>query len=173
MKFLHTIFSLAFVIAAPVLADSGYSFAVTRESKKLDGERKEKSVTMQTKDVWAYKVTLENKSFKDADNVEIKYLVFMKPDAAGERTRDEKLVRKEGSIKVPSIKNFEKYTFTTEPVTLTGVKLQPGWSYTSGANARAKDSMSGLWLRIFVNGQQVMEDINPTWLKTKETWDAK
>jgi hypothetical protein len=160
--------------AGHLRADGGYSFAITNESKKIDGETTQTGPETHIKENWAYKVTLENKSFKDAENVEIKYITFMKPDMVGlKATGALKLKRKEGVQKVPLIKNFDKFMFVTDPMTLTGTQLQAGWVYTDGSNPRAKDALKGLWLRVFVNGQQVMEFVNPTSLKSKETWERQ
>jgi hypothetical protein len=155
-------------------ADGGYSFAITSESKKIDGEQTKSGPEIKTTEEWAYKVMLENKSFKDAANVEIKYIVFLKPDAVGEKVmiNKVKLKRKQGTQSVPLIKNFEKYTFMTDSMTITGTQLEAGWYWANGANARAKDRLNGLWMRIFVDGQQVSEFINPPALKDKESWEG-
>ncbi len=154
-------------------ADNGYSFVVTNELKKVDGETKQVNNEIKTKEDWAYKVTIENKSFKDAENVEVKYVIFMKPDIAGERTTGkQKLKRKAGGQTIPVIKNFDKFTFVTAAMTLTGTQLQAGWIYGNGANPRAKDALNGFWIRVFVGGQQVTEYINPPSLKSRETWEG-
>ena len=165
----------AFTFGAHSLsAEGGYSFALVRESKKLGQENSQSMSTTRSKEDWAYKVTIENKSFKDAENIEIKYIIFMQPAQIGKREKGNmELVRNQGEEKVPVLKNFEKYSFVTQPVTRECTKLKAGWYYTSGASARAKDSLSGLWVRIFVGGKQVMESVEPPSLKTKEPWEQK
>lgn len=169
------------ILAAAILAlganfsraDNGYSFAISNELKKVGGETKQVNNEIKTKEEWAYKVTIENKSFKDAENIEVKYVIFMKPDVAGERMiGKQKLKRKAGGQTIPLIKNFDTFTFVTEAMTLTGTQLQAGWIYGNGANPRAKDALNGFWIRVFVGGQQVTEYINPPSLKSRETWEG-
>lgn len=176
--FVHALLSVViFTLCSNDLrADAGYSFNFIVEQKKLSGGQTQSSGSeIKTKEEWAYKGSMENKSFKDAANLEIKYLVFMKPDQAGaiKMIGQAKLKRKQGETKVALIKNFDKYNFTTDSVVLTGIQLAPGWVWASGANPRSKDALRGLWMRVFVDGKQVAEYINPPGLKDKETWDDK
>ena len=156
-------------------ADAGYNFGITKVATKLAGETSRKEGVNLAKEDWAYKVTIENKSFKDLDNVEIKYIIFMQPKMADKGSlKKAPLVRNVGEQKLASLKNFEKFTFETSVVTRTSVQLQPGYVWTSGSGNRgARDLLSGLWVRIFVNGQQVMESVEPPSIKTAEAWEKQ
>lgn len=166
----------AFVLCgSSAMADAGYSFNFTTEQKKLDSTTGSGGIGINsTKEKWAYKVTMENKSFKDAPNIEIKYLTFMRPDQAGEKQVLSKVKLKRsklGSVKLAVLKNFDKYTFVTDPMMLIQTQLQPGYGWANGASPRSKDALRGLWLRVFVDGQQVCEFANPPELKEKEKWE--
>ena len=177
MKIIVRVF-LLLVAALPLgtgslRAEAGYGFDIIKEAKKLDVERRQSGAKQMTKEDWAYKVTIENKSFKDIQNLEIKYIVFMQPAHVGGAVKTD-MVRNQGEQKLPLFKNFEKYTFVTEPLTRFGVQLQPGYVWRkTGGNQQVKDALGGLWMRLFVNGQQVMEFVDPPTLKTKETWESK
>ena len=161
--------------AASLRADSGYSFGLTNMARKVSAEKQAKAGLNLSKEEWVYDITIENKSFKDVQNVEIKYIIFEKPQNASEVGKSkQELVRKQGQKTVPAIKNLEKITFSTEPIERTNMQLKPGYVWKSGSGKRqSKDSMSGLWVRIFVNGQQVMEFMDPPTLNTEEKWEAK
>lgn len=169
--------SILWLCSNALRADAGNSgFGFTVAQKKLGATQQNRSRhTTETKEEWAYKVTIENKSFKDVANVEIKYITFMKPDPEGTKvlTGQIKLKRKQGETNAPLIKNFDKFSFTTDSVVLIGTQLDAGWVWMSGANPRSKDALKGLWLRMFVDGRQVAEFIDPPGLKEKETWEGK
>ena len=75
---------------------------------------------------------------------------------------------------MPAIKNLEKITFATESIERASIQLKPGYVWKSGSGKRqSKDTMSGLWIRIYVNGQQVTEFMDPTTLSADQKWDDK
>ena len=65
--------------AAPLCADSGYSFGITSAARKVGAEKQQKSGVNLSKEEWVYDITIENKSIKDVQNVEIKYIIFVNP----------------------------------------------------------------------------------------------
>ena len=161
--------------AASLCADSGYSFAITNAARKIGAEKEAKKGVSLAKEEWVYDITIENKSFKDVQNVEIKYIIFEKPQNASDvaKTKHE-MVRKQGEKTVPAIKNLEKITFATESIERSSIQLKPGYVWKSGSGKRqSKDAMSGLWIRIYVNGQQVTEFMDPTTLSADQKWDDK
>ena len=156
-----------------VRADGGYSFDFTLAQKKTGGDKKETRDMTKFKENWAYVVTMVNTSFKDVANIEVKYIIFIKPEKPGrDSTGNVKYQRHEGSTTTPLLKNNDQFVFTTDSVELSGVELADGWVWASGANTRSKDKLRGLWIRVFVSGVQVAEFMDPPELSTKETWDA-
>ena len=61
-----------------VSADSGYSFSFTVAQSHGGGSKKEYTYETVKNQKWSYKVTMENKSFKDVSDIEIKYVMFSK-----------------------------------------------------------------------------------------------
>jgi len=143
------------------------------EPKKLDGQMFDTGSKIVAKEQWAYEVTIENRCFRDLENMEIQYTVFMKPDIPGQRMiagRTE-WKRKTGSASVKLLKYCSKFSFTTESMKLKGCHLTRG-SYKNGANRWAKDALKGLWLRVFLDGKQVAEYADPNTIRTDEPWSA-
>ena len=154
---------------------TGAAIGITYDAKMLGAEKKQKAGVTLAKEEWVYQITIENKSFKDAQNVSIKYIIFEQPQNASEVGKSkEDLVRKLGGKESPLMKNFEKVTFASEPIERNSIQLKPGYVWTSGSGKRqSKDSLDGLWIRVFVNGQQATEFTYPPSLSTREKWDAK
>src|SRR5437660_11285872 len=110
-----------------------YTFGVHFDPKKFDSERKEAVDKIETKEHWGYAVTIENKTFKDVPNLEIKYLVFEKADKPkASKPSDMKLKQTGGTQAIPLFKKNDKFTFTTEPLELKMSELKGGWHYTDG-----------------------------------------
>jgi hypothetical protein len=154
------------------LADSTYSFSFSVAQKK-EAETKQENYYETTKNQkWSYVVTMENKSFKDVSDIEIKYVMFSKSVATTRVTQNgrEEFQRHEGSTTIKTLKNNDQVTFSTDGVMLKSVQLADGWTYVGGSTG-AKGALRGLWLRVYVGGQMVSEFMDPPDLNNKATFD--
>ncbi len=73
---------------------------------------------------------MENHSFKDVADLEIKYVVFSKQDKAGEVTviGHQEFQRHAGGTTIKSLLNNDKVSFSTDPIMLKTTELADGWS---------------------------------------------
>ncbi|MEI8341723.1 MAG: hypothetical protein WCH43_09345 [Verrucomicrobiota bacterium] len=122
------------------------------------------------KEEWAYMVTVENKSFKPLTGLEAKYIIFYKQDQIGSKVTP-RLQRKSGSCTVPEIQASGKNSFTTNSVELKKSVLTGNYYFTNGAKTKAEDGLSGIWIRIYLNGNLFAEYTRPTSLSSKEKWE--
>ena len=122
-----------------------------------------------TKEHWRYDITVENKTFKDLGTLDVKYAVFFKTEQLGVKA-DPTPKHKNGSFNIPALKPHEKKSFTTDSVELSKSNLVGNWIYTSGAKPNAQDTLVGLAIRVYQNGQQFAEYANPSTL-SKEKWE--
>src|SRR5438874_11251190 len=122
-----------------------------------------------TKEHWTYEVTVENKTFKDLANLDVKYAVFFKQEQLGTKTAATPR-HQNGTFTIPALKPHEKKSFTTDPVELSKSNLVGNWIYTSGAKPNAQDTLVGLAVRVHQNGQQFADYANPSTL-SKEKWE--
>lgn len=121
------------------------------------------------KDSWVYDITIENKTFRDLADLEVKYIIFFKQERLGSK-EPAKSRRQNGSLTLPLLKAREKKTLATEPVQLTTASLIGAYYYPDGAKIKTQDSLDGLWVRVYQNGQQFAEYANPSVL-TREKWE--
>ena len=70
----------------------------------------------------------------------------------------------------PPLKSHEKTSFTTEAVELKKSNLVGHWHYSSGAKPNAQDTLVGVAVRVYQNGQQFAEYANPSTL-AREKWE--
>ena len=122
-----------------------------------------------TKENWTYDVTIENKTFQDMANVEIKYVMFFNQEHLGKKEAAQ-LQRQAGGMTLPLLRSHEKKSFTTDLVELKKSNLIGHYHYTSGARPNAQDTLAGLWVRVYLNGQQFAEYANPSTIM-KERWE--
>ncbi len=122
-----------------------------------------------TKQDWAYDITVENKTFHDLSNVEVKYIIFFSKQQLGKKGAPE-AKRRTGSAMLPLVRSREKKVVTTESVQLTKASLVGDYYFIDGAKIKVEDALTGIWLRLYQNGQQLAEYANPTTL-LKEKWE--
>ena len=140
--------------------------------KKVDASGNQNSPSgsiMREKERWSYDVTIENKTFKDLSGLEMKYVIFFKQEKLG--ARDAATSRRQsGSLTIGSLKPHEKKSVTTNSVELDNAHLAPNYYYSDGGRQKAQDTLGGLWVRVYQNGQQLAEYANPSTL-TRESWE--
>jgi hypothetical protein len=122
-----------------------------------------------TKEHWIYEVTIENKTFKDLANLEVKYVIFFNKEQVGVKAAPTPR-RQAGTAQLDSLKSHEKRSFTTDPVELDKANLVGNYYYASGAKTGAHDTLTGLGVRVMQAGQQFAEYANPSTL-LREKWE--
>jgi hypothetical protein len=141
---------------------------ITATKLKLDEKQERKTnVTVKSKEI-AYSVTVQSKSFKPIENLEIKYMVFYHDEKSGEKNEagEKSFI---GVEKIPMLEANRSVSFNTKPLVLTSEALDAGWYYANGAASQAKDRTTGVWFRAYANGQMIGEYANPASI-TSRTW---
>ncbi len=142
---------------------------ITAAKKKLDEQKQRgENVTVTTKEI-VYNVTVQNKRFKTMPEVQVKYMIFLSDEQAGSTERAVATSHR-GSEILKDLASNATVTFETKPFKLTTEDLDGGWSYNSGAAARARDKVHGIWIRAYAEGKIIGEYANPTTLSKKNDW---
>ncbi len=156
---------------APIsLRASNTDVEIHIEPRELDQKAKTGHETLAvTKEHWVYAVTVENKTFKPLQNIQIAYVAFFTreiPGAKGPAAAN----RKKGGLTVPLLQSHEKKEFLTEMIELNKTHLVGNVVWASGAKANSSDVLVGLWVRLMQGGQQFAEYANPSTL-LREKWE--
>jgi len=117
----------------------------------------------ETKEHWVYDVTIENKTFKELTNLELKYVIFFKQEQLGVKAAATPR-QHSGSFSIDDLMPHEKKSFSTNPVELNKSNLVGHWHYESGAKPNAQDTLVGLAVRVYQGGQLFAEFANPSTL---------
>ncbi len=125
------------------------------------------------KDQWGYSLTLTNKSKQVLSDLRAEYILFVKQDAGpGNKEKDPGLRRVKSSTKAAPLPLHASTTFRTDTVASYRYVLQPGWVWggAGGSSKPIRDSLHGMWLRVYVGDQLVIEKITPEDLAKTEKW---
>ncbi len=167
---------LCFVVAAvvcfgPTLDAANIDLEIHCVPKRIDQNMKAASDggAAVTKERWAYEVTIENKTFKELGNLEVKYIIFFSKEQLGVKAAA-MARRLNGAFTIAALKPHEKQVFTTDSVELDKSHLVGNWIYASGAKPNAIDTLKGLWVRVYQNGSVFSEYANPSTL-LRERWE--
>jgi hypothetical protein len=136
----------------------------SKKSTKVDMTKKGEECT--------YDITVTNNSLKDAPALTVKYAIFVQMERLGEKANVQHSKRVNGSEDIPALKTQEKATVTTKSFDLMRQNLQAGWSYKNGGRANAKDTVKGIWVKVFDGKTVVGEYANPSGITAKESWDT-
>jgi hypothetical protein len=111
-----------------------YDIQISVAPKKIDQQksRKGEHATVITKEM-AYLVTVENRSFKTFDELNMKYMIFYADSQPG---RSEKPIEAhhKGSETLRNLSTYRKAQFETTPFKLEKEELDGGWYYPSGGD---------------------------------------
>ena len=114
---------------------------------------------------WGYTITLENKTFKPLNNLEVDYVIFYKHVEFGSKAPPQKK-QVSGTYTVPAIASLDKVSFDTNPVELTKAELlgpTGGYAYfTNGGRGKADDALIGISVRVMLNGALFGQYSNPS-----------
>src|SRR5438132_6041843 len=164
-NYLVVSFLLAPLIVTQVAIAGNFDMEIHCVAKRIDQSVKKASDggANETKEHWVYDVTIENKTFKELTNLDLKYVVFFTQERLGVKADPTKR-QQSGSFSIDSLKSHEKKSFSTNPVELNKSNLVGHWHYESGAKPNAQDTLVGLAVRVYQGGQQFAEFANPSTL---------
>jgi hypothetical protein len=147
-----------------------YDLQITATPKKIDQQksRKGEHATVTTKEM-AYIVMVENRSFKSFDDLTVKYMIFYADSQPGKSAKPIEAHHK-GSEKLSNLTTHRKAQFETAPFKLEKEELDGGWFYHGGGDGRAKDRVTGVWVRAYADGKLVGEYANPSTVAKTREW---
>lgn len=163
-------------LSSPLLAQVADLHLDITAQRKLheDTSRKKTTVDMNKgDDDCVYDIVVTNNSLKDTQPLTVKYVIFVQRERLGEKVGVEHPTRVEGSEAVAALKTREKGTVATKSFSLAKSNLKDGWSYQNGGRATAKDSVKGIWARVFQGDAMVGEYANPAAIKTREKFEKE
>lgn len=143
-----------------------------RFTNEVSSKRKSSSGGIQREDYTnAYGIVIKNKAYQDIGNVRVEYLVLKFDDAVAAQKRSEgRQVQKKGAIKVDKLVANAETELKTEAFPMLETELEPGYVWRGGGQCKSKDHLDGIWVKIFVDGEEVYEIAGPEAMLRNEVW---
>ena len=112
-------FFMIAVCAANVAIAGNLDVDIHCVARRLDQSVKKASDggANETKEHWVYNVTIENRTFKELTNLDLKYVIFFRQEQLGVKAAATPR-QQSGSFSIDSLKPHEKKSFSTNPVEL-------------------------------------------------------
>lgn len=150
-------------------------FDTRREKQSIelsDGTTRKDGITI-TEEDWGYSVTLRNTTTRPISGLRGEYILFVKVDAAGDNAArgDGRLKRTRGRIAFDPVPQSGKITARTDSITAVKRELASGIVWSSG-DTKTRDTLHGIWLRVYQGDTLVVESALPGTLATSQRWDA-
>ena len=163
------VLAILLVISTAAVAQL-YDVQISATTRKLDQQkdRQGDKVTVTTREI-AYRVTVENRTFKTIPELQMKYMIFYVDPKPGSREKPIEAYHK-GSETLMGLESNRTATFETNPFKLTKEELDAGWYWAGSEKSRLKDKVTGVWIRAYSNGNLVGEYSNPTTVPKKKEW---
>lgn len=170
--FLFSALGILLIAPSAQTLTPNYRVEVKSEQKRFDVKRSGSESTEVAEEKWGYAITITNTSFKDIPELQVDYLVFSKHEKFGSKSGETRPQRTSGKKSLGTLENNGRANFETEPVTLKKSRLKADWEYTNGAKSKAKDEVTGVWVRVYSGSELITEFSQPPALKTQEKWEG-
>jgi hypothetical protein len=149
--------------------------ALTFTASIIDSNNSTAQTSDQTIQRWlaGFKVTLTNESSMELQKLRVDYQLFKHaavPGSADPST--DPITRSAGSFTLDLVPANGDQTFATTKIPLSSYSLDSGYSWATGANRVVSDDLLGIWLRVYAdNGDLIEEWCSRPSLMKNQKWD--
>ena len=149
-------------------------FATRREKRDIElanGGTRRGGLTVIEED-WGYTLTLRNTTPRPIESLRGEYILFVKVDTVGDSQGDGRLKRSRHKITFDPIPIGGRVSARTETITARKTDLAPGLIWRSSGDDKTRDTLHGIWLRVYQGDTLVLEEAKPGTLSATENWDG-
>lgn len=145
----------------------------SRKSKKdiklSDGSTAEGGLAI-TEEDWGYTITLKNNTGKPVENLRADYILYTKVDEIKNTGRQPTRRAKAFTTTFDPLPANGRISAKTDTVLTRETKLRGGMQWAGTGDNDTRDTLAGIWLRIYQGDTLVLESANPTTLAATEKW---
>jgi len=142
----------------------------TVDVKLTTGETVKNGRTL-TEDKWGYAVNLTNRTSQPIDNLRTEYRLFATIDDIQVKAGVKQGLKKKAyTSKIPAIKEFGQLAFRTETISAIKSKYNGNIVAANSGESSSRETLSGIWIRIYQGDDLVYETSLPDSLRTTEKW---
>ncbi len=116
---------------------------------------------------WKGEVKVRNASRKESQALDARYLLVVKRQQLGQKAGKDEFETVKGESKIEPLKSMTEGGFQTKEVELLNRTLLGNFYVANGGLNKSMDDVSGVWIKLFENGKEVGEYVNPPTIKSK------
>ncbi len=122
-----------------------------------------------TEEKWGYSVTVINKASQSLDNLRTEYRLFATKDNVHVKEK-EGLKKKAYRSAIESVPSLGRTVFRTETISAFKMKYNANIHSAKTGDTSSRETLHGIWFRLYRGDQLVQEIAMPASLTTTETW---
>lgn len=123
-----------------------------------------------TTEKWGYNVTLQNKSAVPISGLRAEYRLFATVDSVHEKEDQGALKKKAYTTKIDTIPVHDRVSFRTETINASKMHYNGNIVSAKTGDSTSRETLVGIWIRIYRGDELVMESSMPAGLADKEKW---
>ncbi|MFH1499049.1 MAG: hypothetical protein ABII82_14625 [Verrucomicrobiota bacterium] len=122
-----------------------------------------------TTEKWGYTITLNNKSPEPIKGLRAEYRLFATVDNVHEKGK-QGLKKTAYSTKIETIPLHDRVSFRTETIDASKMRYNGNIVSAATGDSTSRETLVGIWIRIYRDQELVMESSMPAGLADKEQW---
>jgi hypothetical protein len=126
-----------------------------------------------TEEEWGYTVTLRNLTGAPVEGLRAEYRLFTKIDELKNSGRAPRIRRKAFALEFETLPAAGRISARTEFVTTRKTDLKGGYEWAGTGDDDTRDTLHGIWLRVYQGDELVLESASPSGLATGRWEDTE
>ncbi|MFA6960894.1 MAG: hypothetical protein WC205_09105 [Opitutaceae bacterium] len=122
-----------------------------------------------TEEKWGYSVTISNRTPQPIEKLRTEYLLFATVDSIQVKEK-QGLKKKRFQSAIETIPDLGRITFRTETISAIKSKYNGNIVSAKSGESSSRETLSGIWIRIYRSDDLVYETSYPETLRTTEKW---
>lgn len=143
----------------------------TEDVKLTNGDTMRNAYVIIDED-WGYSVTVRNLGGLPIENLRAEYLLYAKVDAVKNTGRKPGMRREAGKLAFESLPANGRVSAKTSAITTRKTELKGGITWSGTGDKDTRDTLHGIWLRIYQGDHLVLESATPTTLIAEGRWSS-
>ncbi len=134
-----------------------------------NGTTRKDGITI-TEEDWGYTIALRNNTTRPLEGLRAEYILFVKVEQPGATKPDDRLRRSRGKIDFEAIPPSGRTTARSSAITARRTELASGIVWRGSGDTKSRDTLHGIWLRVYQGDALVLESASPGTLTATESW---
>lgn len=147
-------------------------FETRREKQDIqlsNGTTRKDGITI-TEEDWGFTIALRNNSTRPIEGLRGEYILFVKVEQPGATKPDDRFRRSRGKLDFEAIPVGGRTTSRSSAITARKTELASGIVWRGSGDTKSRDTLHGIWLRVYRGDTLVLESASPGTLTTSESW---